>query len=42
LVAHLGPSALVAGHQERSDLSLNRCTLFLDGLAPRYQWPSFR
>src|SRR5689334_22340366 len=21
---------------------LSRCTLFLDGLAPRYQWPSLR
>ena len=43
LVAHLGPGCLVAGPQEPSrTFSLSRATLFLDGLAPRYQWPSLR
>ena len=42
LVAHLRPWPLLPGTRSSPTLVLSRCTLFFDGLAPRYQWPSFR
>ena len=40
--AHRRPCALVAGLEQVAILVLIRWTLFLDGLAPGYQWPSFQ
>ena len=43
LVAHLRPRRpCCRAPAARRPSSLIRCTLFLDGLAPRYHWPSFR
>ena len=35
-----GRSALLLGANRSPTFVLSRCTLFLDGLAPRYHWPS--
>ena len=41
-VAHLFPGVHIARHSCSRTFCLSRLTLFLDGLAPRYQWPSLR
>ena len=38
-VAHLGPWFLVADTRMSPTFVLIRCTLFLDGLAPKYHFP---
>src|SRR5262245_32837628 len=38
-IAHSGQGSLLPGASRSPTFVLNRCTLFLDGLTPRYHWP---
>jgi hypothetical protein len=37
-----GQALVLPGTSRSLTFALSRSTLFFDGLAPRYQWPSFR